>query len=109
MRELTLFQDFETLTREFFNGKPDAKLLIVGHTHNPTLRLFSDGTAFINTGTWTKMVNLDLSIGQEAQALPYARIVSFEDDVDIAQFENHVEFDLKVWTGLHTLPYKDFN
>jgi predicted phosphodiesterase len=109
IRELTLFQDFETLTRDFFAQKPQARLLIVGHTHNPGLRLFTDGTAFINTGTWTKMVNLDLSQGQESQSLPYARIASFEDNVDVTQFENHVEFDLRVWTGLHNLPYKDFN
>ena len=109
VRELTLFQDFETLTRDFFSQKPQARLLIVGHTHNPSLRLFTDGTAFINTGTWTKMINLDLSQGQESQSLPYARIASFEDNVDVTQFENHVEFDLRVWTGLHNLPYKDFN
>lgn len=109
IRELTLFQDFETLTREFFTQKPQAKLLIVGHTHNPGMRLFSDGTAFINTGTWTKMVNLDLSQGHEPHSLPFARIASFEDAVDVTQFENHVEFDLRVWTGLNNLPYKDFN
>lgn len=109
MRELTLFQDFETLTRDFFKHKPQAKLLIVGHTHNPTLRLFNDGTAFINTGTWTKMVNLDLSQGQEMQSLPYARIAAYEDSVDLNQFDNDVEFDLKVWTGVNNLPYKDFN
>ena len=51
IRELTLFQDFETLTRDFFSQKPQARLLIVGHTHKPVLRLFTDGTAFINTGT----------------------------------------------------------
>lgn len=109
IRELTLFQDFETLTREFFTQKSQAKLLIVGHTHNPGMRLFSDGTAFINTGTWTKMVNLDLSQGHEPHSLPFARIASFEDAVDVTQFENHVEFDLRVWTGLNNLPYKDFN
>ncbi|MCE3013532.1 MAG: metallophosphoesterase [Proteobacteria bacterium] len=109
LRELTLFQDFETLTRDFFAQKPQAKLLIVGHTHNPTLRLFNDGTAFINTGTWTKMVNLDLAQGQEMTTLPYARVVSYLDNVSLTEFENDVEFDLKVWTGINNLPYKEFN
>ena len=109
LRELTLFQDFETLTRDFFAQKPQAKLLIVGHTHNPTLRLFNDGTAFINTGTWTKMVNLDLAQGQEMTTLPYARVVSYQDNVSLTEFENDVEFDLKVWTGINNLPYKEFN
>lgn len=109
LRELTLFQDFETLTRDFFAQKPQAKLLIVGHTHNPSLRLFNDGTAFINTGTWTKMVNLDLAQGQEMTSLPYARVVSYQDTVSLTEFENDVEFDLKVWTGINNLPYKEFN
>jgi UDP-2,3-diacylglucosamine pyrophosphatase LpxH len=109
LRELTLFQDFETLTRDFFAQKPQAKLLIVGHTHNPTLRLFNDGTAFMNTGTWTKMVNLDLAQGQEMTTLPYARVVSYQDNVSLTEFENDVEFDLKVWTGINNLPYKEFN
>ena len=109
LRELTLFQDFETLTRDFFAQKPQAKLLIVGHTHNPTLRLFNDGTAFINTGTWTKMVNLDLAQGQEMTTLPYARVVSYQDNVSLTEFENYVEFDLKVWTSINNLPYKEFN
>src|SRR5690606_22741251 len=34
MRELELFQDYEKLTRNFFEQNPDSKVLIVGHTHN---------------------------------------------------------------------------
>src|SRR5690606_37558035 len=58
--ELELFQNYEKLTLEFFEAYPDARVLIVGHTHQPMDREYIDNTRFINTGTWTRMVNLDL-------------------------------------------------
>ncbi len=108
-RELTLFQDYESLTREFFQGRPDARVLIVGHTHNPTLRLYNDGTVFINTGTWTNMVNLDLAQWNHAQSLPYARVASYAVEPDPTRFEEQVEVDLKVWLGTDTSPYREFS
>ena len=41
--------------------------------------------------------------------LPYARVVSYQDNVSLTEFDNDVEFDLKVWTGINNLPYKEFN
>lgn len=109
VHELTLFQDYEGLTREFFVQNPEAKVLVVGHTHNPTFRLFSDGTIFINTGTWTNMVNLDLAQWNHAQSLPYARVASYSDEINLEKFDEHVEVDLKVWRGTDNSPSKDFN
>lgn len=109
IHELTLFQDYEGLTREYFEHNPEAKVLVVGHTHNPTLRLFSDGTAFINTGTWTNMVNLDLTQWNHSQTLPYARITTYAEQIDFEKYDEQVEVDLKVWKGTDTSPYKDFN
>ena len=51
-----------------------SKVLIVGHTHEPVFREYSDGTKFINTGTWTRMVNLDLSHDLNDTPLTYAKI-----------------------------------
>jgi predicted phosphodiesterase len=107
-KELELFQDYESLTRDFFQQKPQAKVLVVGHTHNPIFRLYSDGTTFINTGTWTNMVNLELGHLQHSQALTYAQFDIFGTNFDIQDFENHVEVDLKVWTGMNQFPYKEF-
>lgn len=64
IKELTLFQDYEALTRAFFQEKSGARVLIVGHTHEPIYREYADGTRFINTGTWTRMVNLDRSFSR---------------------------------------------
>jgi UDP-2,3-diacylglucosamine pyrophosphatase LpxH len=106
--ELELFQDYESLTRDFFGQRPQAKVLIVGHTHNPLFRLYSDGTTFINTGTWTNMVNLELGNIHHSQALTYAQVDVFGENFDIQEFENNVNVDLKIWTGVNQYPYKEF-
>lgn len=48
--------------------------LIVGHSHDPKVTLLEDGKQYVNTGTWTRMVNLDLSkLGREP-GLTYALV-----------------------------------
>lgn len=102
LKELELFQDYETLTRKFFTERPEAKVLIVGHTHEPTFREYEDGTIFVNTGTWTKMVNLDFRKLQQSFALTYAKV-----EVPISNENNYV-VDLNIWRGSNELPYMGF-
>lgn len=48
--------------------------LIVGHSHAPRYRLLPGGKVLVNTGTWMRMINLDLShLGQDT-GLTYALI-----------------------------------
>ncbi|MGE3608482.1 MAG: metallophosphoesterase [Bacteriovoracaceae bacterium] len=109
MKELELFQDYETLTRSFFDKNPEAKVLIVGHTHNPILRIFNDGTIFINTGTWTKMVNLDLGQWNYGNLLTYAKILVKNKEYELSDFDKNVEVDLKYWMGINNLPYSEYH
>jgi UDP-2,3-diacylglucosamine pyrophosphatase LpxH len=109
LRELELFQDYESLTRQFFEKNKETKVLIVGHTHNPSLRIYNDGTTFINTGTWTRMVNLDLGQWSQGNALTYAKIVVRKMDFEIEEFEKNVEVDLKQWLGINTLPFSEYH
>lgn len=109
LREVELFQDYETLTRQFFEKNPETKVLIVGHTHNPSLRIFNDGTMFINTGTWTRMVNLDLGQWNNGSALTYAKIIVKNVDYDINEFDKNVEVDLKQWLGINNFPYSEYH
>ncbi len=109
LRELELFQDYETLTREYFEEHPDTRVLIVGHTHNPTLRIWSDGTVFINTGTWTRMVNLDLGQWNNGNVLSYAKVVVRRKDYDLETFDKNVEVDLKYWMGINNFPYSEYH
>jgi UDP-2,3-diacylglucosamine pyrophosphatase LpxH len=109
VRELELFQDYETLTRHFFEKNPETRVLIVGHTHNPNLRIYSDGTTFINTGTWTRMVNLDLGQWNYGNVLTYAKILVKDLDYQIEDFDKNVEVDLKYWMGINNFPYSEYH
>lgn len=109
LRELELFQDYETLTRHFFEKNKDSKVLIVGHTHNPSFRIFNDGTTFINTGTWTRMVNLDLGQWNHGNLLTYAKILVKNKNFDLSEFDSNVEVDLKHWMGINNLPYSEYH
>lgn len=109
VREIELFQDYETLTRHYFEKHPETKVLIVGHTHNPTLRIFNDGTIFINTGTWTRMVNLDLGQWNYGNLLTYAKILVKKTEYEIEDFDKNVEVDLKYWMGINNLPYSEYH
>ena len=108
-RELELFQDYETLTRHYFEENKNSRVLIVGHTHNPTLRIFNDGTLFINTGTWTRMVNLDLGQWNYGQVLTYAKILVKNKEYTLEEFDQAVEVDLKYWMGINNLPYSEYH
>jgi len=53
VEELSLFEDYQSLTKGFLDENPDIKVLLVGHSHDPAIHTYADGRVFINTGTWT--------------------------------------------------------
>jgi UDP-2,3-diacylglucosamine pyrophosphatase LpxH len=108
LSELTLFQDYETLTTDFFTEHKDSKVLIVGHTHEPIFREYSDGTKFINTGTWTRMVNLDLSHDLNDTPLTYAKIEVYNLNYEIEDFNESVSVKLNKWVPKTDLPFEEF-
>lgn len=108
VNELTLFQDYESLTRDFFQEDENRKVLIVGHTHEPIYREYSDGTLFVNTGTWTRMVSLDLSHDMNYTPLTYAKISISDLDYDMKKFERAVNVKLNKWMPKSDLPYEEF-
>ncbi|MEC7523131.1 MAG: metallophosphoesterase [Myxococcota bacterium] len=53
--------------------------LIVGHSHGPRFQQLPDGKILVNTGTWMRMINLDIRhLGQDS-GLTYCRIEYSED------------------------------
>ena len=53
--------------------------LIVGHSHSPRFRVLPSAKVIVNTGTWMKMINLDLQhLGQDS-GLTYA-LIEYPDD-----------------------------
>ena len=84
------FLDLERQARGLLDSQPETKTIIFGHTHKPMNKVWPDGKQYINTGTWTKMINLDWrSLGQQF-ALTFAL-------VKIKGGESHCE--LRRWVG----------
>lgn len=111
-KEIQLFQNYEALTEEFVTKNEDVHALIVGHTHDPIFREYDDGSVFINTGTWTKMYNLDFGKNFYGARLTFARVdvknkAEPEEGKSIEKFE-HLDITLNEWRGKSDLPFKEF-
>ncbi len=114
--DIQLFQNYESLTEEFVTSDENIKAFIVGHTHDPIFREYDDGSIFINTGTWTKMYNLDFGKNFNGAKLTFARIdvkdktteKFTKEEIDkIGRFD-HLEISLNEWRGRTDLPFKEF-
>lgn len=111
-KEIQLFQNYEMLTEEYVTKNEDVHALIVGHTHDPIFREYDDGSIFINTGTWTKMYNLDFGKNFYGARLTFARVDVKEKEVPeegktVERFD-HLEISLNEWRGKTDLPFKEF-
>jgi UDP-2,3-diacylglucosamine pyrophosphatase LpxH len=97
-QEADFFLDLEKQARRHLDHEAEVKTVIFGHTHKPMDKAYPDGKQYINTGTWTKMINLDFrSIGRQ-YSLSFA-FVHIKDGV--------AECELREWTGEHG-PHKAF-
>ncbi|NOT77792.1 MAG: hypothetical protein HOP07_02170 [Bacteriovoracaceae bacterium] len=111
-QEIQLFQNYEILTEEFVTANEDVHALIVGHTHDPIYREYDDGSIFINTGTWTKMYNLDFGKNFYGARLTFAKIDVKEkleplENISSSKFD-HLDISLNEWRGKSDLPFKEF-
>lgn len=111
-KEIQLFQNYEVLTEEYVTKNEDVHALIVGHTHDPIFREYDDGSIFINTGTWTKMYNLDFGKNFYGARLTFARVDVKEKEIPeegktIDKFD-HLDISLNEWRGKSDLPFKEF-
>jgi len=106
--ELVLFENYEVLTRKFFAGNEKAKILVNGHTHFAGYRFYNDGTAYINSGTWTKTISLDYAT-KTGYPLTYVMIELNELEYEFSDFQRYVSFDLLEWKGHSQNPYRSFN
>lgn len=95
-QETNFLQDLEKPARRLLDQDAGLQTVIFGHTHKPMDKLYADGKQYINTGTWTKMINLDWrSIGQQF-CLTFAFV----------RIENgKAQCELRQWIGQHS-PHK---
>jgi UDP-2,3-diacylglucosamine pyrophosphatase LpxH len=87
------------------------RTLILGHSHGPRFLQLPGGKLFVNTGTWMKMINLDVQhLGQDS-GLTYCTIEygRGEDGEPLPDGKPRVQ--LKRWYGrtrpFEVLPYAD--
>ncbi|MFA6237448.1 MAG: metallophosphoesterase [Bacteriovorax sp.] len=110
--EIQLFQNYESLTEALVTGDENIKALIVGHTHDPVFREYDDGSIFINTGTWTKMYNLDFGKNFYGAKLTFAKVDVKEkkqpEEGEIVEKFDHLEISLNEWRGRSDLPFREF-
>jgi UDP-2,3-diacylglucosamine pyrophosphatase LpxH len=111
-KEIHLFQNYEAVTEEFVTKNEDVHALIVGHTHDPIYREYDDGSVFINTGTWTKMYNLDFGKNFYGARLTFAKVdvkekVEASEGVVVERFD-HLDISLNEWRGKSELPFIEF-
>lgn len=98
--EITPFYGLEDDARKLLDSLPHIHTVIFGHTHGPMERHYSDGKTYINTGTWTRMINLDFrNLGQNSK-LTFAHIEFSDEAMAKAQ--------LREWVGEHR-PHRPFN
>jgi UDP-2,3-diacylglucosamine pyrophosphatase LpxH len=111
-KEIQLFQNYEAVTEEFVTKNEDVHALIVGHTHDPIFREYDDGSIFINTGTWTKMYNLDFGKNFYGARLTFAKVdvkekVEASNGIVVDRFD-HLDISLNEWRGKSDLPFIEF-
>lgn len=84
-----VFPDLENFARQLLDQKPELKTVIFGHTHRPMNRVWPDGRQYINTGTWTKMINVDWrGIGQQFRlTFAFIRIRDGQALCDLRQWQ----------------------
>jgi UDP-2,3-diacylglucosamine pyrophosphatase LpxH len=97
-QETDFLLDLERQARKLLDQERDVRTIIFGHTHKPMNKVYPDGKQYLNTGTWTKMINLDWrSIGQQF-CLTFA-FIRIKD--------GKAQCELRHWVGEHS-PHKAF-
>ena len=97
-QETDFLLDLEKQARRLLDQEQGLRTVIFGHTHKPMNKVYPDGKQYINTGTWTKMINLDWrSIGRQ-----FCLSFAF---VHLKNGQSQCE--LREWVGEHT-PYRRF-
>jgi UDP-2,3-diacylglucosamine pyrophosphatase LpxH len=98
--EITPFYGLEDDARAVLESQEHVKVVIFGHTHGPMQRFYRNGKTYINSGTWTRMINLDFRHLGQSTNLTFALVEYTADGQPIAS--------LREWRGIHQ-PHRPFN
>jgi UDP-2,3-diacylglucosamine pyrophosphatase LpxH len=99
--EYSAFPDMDAHARKLLAKQEKVHAVLFGHTHLAKVRRFAHDKLYINTGTWTDLISLDLANFGMRNELTYAL-------VEYPQDEPRPRVSLKAWIGYHEL-WKDIN
>lgn len=88
---------------DFIQDHSRDQVIVTGHTHRPEFTQLSDSKVYINTGTWTKMYNLEFGMEGHGTTLTYAIVES----ISLGEIDK-IESNLQAWKGLNDKPFIDF-
>lgn len=64
--EVTWVGHFDSLVERWMRRSRGVDIIITGHSHEPRVKKMPGGGLYLNTGTWTPMINLDIHrLGQQ--------------------------------------------
>ena len=69
-----LYSDLDEQAIKFLRASDDIRVLIAGHSHVYKVRRYPGDNLYINTGTWTKFVNMELENFGTKTYLTYAEV-----------------------------------
>lgn len=96
--EYEAFPNFEGRARKLFQKNPRIHTVVMGHTHLAKMRRFGHARTYVNTGTWTDLISLDISKLGVSRDLTYATIEYPPNQPPRTK--------LRAWRGYHDL-YRD--
>jgi hypothetical protein len=70
---------YDEVAMRYLMGQRGVHTLIVGHSHGPRFRLIGDTKVLINTGTWMKMINLNIQYLGQDSGLTYA-VIDYDEN-----------------------------
>ncbi|HBP18333.1 MAG TPA: hypothetical protein DEA08_11145 [Planctomycetes bacterium] len=73
------FPNFERKVKKLMRRNPRIHTVIMGHTHLRKVRRFGPNRTYINTGTWTDLISLDIANLGVNRELTYAAVEYFPE------------------------------
>lgn len=99
VREAEVYPDLVHKVKHVLDANPSVHTVILGHTHIPMVRGFDGDRQYLNTGSWTNTVSLEMeTFGRESKPT-YAFIEYGENGA-------RPTVTLREWRGYHDL-YRD--
>lgn len=95
--EYSAFPNFEGKVRRLMRKNPRIHTVIMGHTHLRKVRRFGHNKTYINTGTWTDLISLDIANLGLNRELTYATVEYFDSE------DHPPRATLRVWQGYQDL------